>query len=243
MPQKRYIHLEPRMRMLRELGWTYERIGEHLEVGVGTVWQRLNPGQLAKHNERRCEQHARRRAAILALYGGKCSECGETIPEVLQLNHIYGGGKEDRRLGSNNSVPLYAAILKGERNDKDYSLLCANCNILHDYKLGRINRPSPERLAAILKINDKCAECGITDMRILQINHLNGGGGKEFVGYGSSGKNFYNAILRGERTTDDLNVLCANHNVLFKPGEVVKATPTLASRINEIRKRLGGNTP
>ncbi|HUS04143.1 MAG TPA: hypothetical protein VMY79_01230 [Dehalococcoidia bacterium] len=59
-----------------------------------------------------------------------------------------------------------------------------------------------------------CQRCGETDIRLLTINHLNGDGNKE------NRKNRFNffikRIVRGERSTDDLNVLCYNHNAEYE---------------------------
>lgn len=54
----------------------------------------------------------------------------------------------------------------------------------------------------------ECSNCGQKDIRILQINHINGGGRidtRKFNGNGS----FYYAIINGKRKTNDLNILCA----------------------------------
>lgn len=56
--------------------------------------------------------------------------------------------------------------------------------------------------------------CECIDKRILQVNHIDGGGCKEFKKVGSI--RFYKAILDGKRKTDDLDVRCANCNILFK---------------------------
>ena len=53
--------------------------------------------------------------------------------------------------------------------------------------------------------NVMCKRCGNTDIRILEINHINGGGNKE-VGRKSS--IFLNNILNGSRSTEDLEILC-----------------------------------
>ncbi len=54
-----------------------------------------------------------------------------------------------------------------------------------------------------------CAYCSCDDQRFLEINHKNGGGSKEFL---SAGSNFYWAIIKGRRKTDDLEVTCGPHN-------------------------------
>jgi hypothetical protein len=56
-----------------------------------------------------------------------------------------------------------------------------------------------------------CENCGCTELSFLEINHLNGGGCQEFKG---SKKNVQDRILKGERDTDDLNILCRVCNAL-----------------------------
>ncbi len=62
--------------------------------------------------------------------------------------------------------------------------------------------------------------CGITDWRIIEIGHPNGDAhldygnhGKRTGKYGHS-QSFYLAIVSGERSTEGLNLVCANHNYL-----------------------------
>lgn len=72
-----------------------------------------------------------------------------------------------------------------------------------------------ERIRAMLKISPelKCSNCGCPEIRILEINHKNGGGGKEntrrekSAAYARLGR-FYDDITTGRRQTDDLNLLC-----------------------------------
>jgi hypothetical protein len=52
----------------------------------------------------------------------------------------------------------------------------------------------------------KCFRCSCDDIRILEINHTNGGGVKEFKEKGNY--KFYRDITKGIRKTDDLNLLC-----------------------------------
>jgi len=56
-----------------------------------------------------------------------------------------------------------------------------------------------------------CKRCGCTEVTFLEINHKNGGGCKE---YRAIGNHLLGIILRGERTTEDLEVLCRVCNAL-----------------------------
>jgi hypothetical protein len=75
-----------------------------------------------------------------------------------------------------------------------------------------INRLWRLKIAAIEQLGGKCAGCGTTDMRVLQINHLNGRGDVE----DRFGAEIYAPIVAGTRTTDDLDVRCANCNVIYE---------------------------
>jgi len=67
-------------------------------------------------------------------------------------------------------------------------------------------------------LGGKCVGCGITDKRILQINHKDGGGAKEYKKIGTN--LFYRQILNGKRIIEDLDVRCANCNILYKWKDV-----------------------
>jgi hypothetical protein len=79
-----------------------------------------------------------------------------------------------------------------------------------------LRRRHTERIRAMLRINSQleCVNCGCNDLRILEINHINGGGGKDYKKHKNKPELIYYAILRGERKTDDLNLLCRVCNAL-----------------------------
>ena len=64
--------------------------------------------------------------------------------------------------------------------------------------------------------NDRieCVRCGCNDIRLLEINHVNGGGAKDHKNTGLGGFNFYRAIVKGLRKTDDLDIHCRVCNAL-----------------------------
>lgn len=230
-----------RMRELRVQGWTYERIGEEFGVSYTTVSYHLDSRQREKQykkNKRMQEagyqkrwrsEHpdymrrymnqrlAKARASVIALLGEKCLECGNDDRRVLQINHLDGNDGKTRREpkdGSNFCV----AILKGQRSTKDLNLLCANCNQIYEYKVGRRNElryDTKQHFAAVSLLGGKCAKCGTSDLRVLQFNHINGNGKKDYDNYGG-GTAFCGAILNGRRGTSGLSVLCANCNIIYE---------------------------
>jgi len=60
----------------------------------------------------------------------------------------------------------------------------------------------------------RCARCGCDDWRLLEINHLNGGGCQEFKTHPHGPGPLYKAILDGKRSVVDLNLLCGPCNRL-----------------------------
>lgn len=60
----------------------------------------------------------------------------------------------------------------------------------------------------------KCCICGNSDIRVLIINHINGGGRKEHKS--TAPLSFRKKIISGERATDDLDVRCQNCNIIYE---------------------------
>ncbi len=67
------------------------------------------------------------------------------------------------------------------------------------------------RIAAIDILGAKCALCGFDDVRALQIDHINGGGGKELAK--CNGTAYYNKVIRSVLNKENkYQLLCANCN-------------------------------
>lgn len=64
---------------------------------------------------------------IYSLLGNKCRICGFLDYRALQIDHINGGGIQERnsRNGSHDRAFVLKSILNKENK---YQLLCANCN-------------------------------------------------------------------------------------------------------------------
>lgn len=63
---------------------------------------------------------------VIDLLGGKCAACGMAEQDVLQLDHIHGGGNRERTTFG-RGYRLHREIRDGRRND--IRLLCPTCNI------------------------------------------------------------------------------------------------------------------
>jgi hypothetical protein len=77
-----------------------------------------------------------RRAKVIEALGGACQCCGLDDATILELDHIHGGGTEERKTVGNASHAVYSnALRKGVPKD-EYQLLCPNCHT-RKTKLGR----------------------------------------------------------------------------------------------------------
>lgn len=64
---------------------------------------------------------------VYDIYGNKCACCGDTNKEFFAVDHIGGGGTQERRkLGSRG---IFLAALKPDFQKDKYQLLCHNCNM------------------------------------------------------------------------------------------------------------------
>ena len=66
----------------------------------------------------------KKRLEVLEHLGGQCVVCGISDYRVLQIDHVNGGGSEDRKNLSRTT--FIAKVLKDDGSM--YQLLCANCN-------------------------------------------------------------------------------------------------------------------
>ena len=84
------------------------------------------------------------------------------------------------------------------------------------------------RVRVFKLLGGKCVVCGISDSRVLQVNHLNGGSSRE-TGRGDKKKavyyNIYRAILNGSRGVSDLDLRCANCNMIYEYERGVRFAP------------------
>jgi hypothetical protein len=76
----------------------------------------------------------RKRLELISLLGGKCVRCGESDWRCLQVDHINGNGKIDRRKRAGSKAWTVYLIEKIKNGSKDYQLLCANCNWKKKYE-------------------------------------------------------------------------------------------------------------
>lgn len=92
------------------------------------IWEEKNPERTKK---KYLKYHANlRKKAINILGGPKCSNCGCTVFEILEINHLNGGGRKEARSGK-ATFSYLRDIIHGRVDVKKYDILCRVCNSLH----------------------------------------------------------------------------------------------------------------
>lgn len=89
---------------------------------------------------------------------------------------------------------------------------CIPCCAEHNKKNTK-NSTTLLRLQAINHLGARCVDCGFSDIRALQIDHVNGGGSHERKMKGSNRFTYKNAL---EDISGKYQVLCANCNWIKK---------------------------
>lgn len=95
-------------------------------LALDRVWKNFNR---VRWMATRKEHRRKLRLAVLAKFGNKCAICGFDNPRALQIDHVFGDGKADRKAYSNGATPKYLRKILEDTSGM-YQLLCANCNIL-----------------------------------------------------------------------------------------------------------------
>ena len=78
------------------------------------------------------------------------------------------------------------------------------------------NNTRKKRLLALKRLGNKCARCGFSDWRALQIDHINGGGMKENRRYGGNWIDRNVLKLHANKLKSKYQLLCANCNWIKK---------------------------
>lgn len=65
-------------------------------------------------------------------------------------------------------------------------------------------------------LGGKCIQCGFSDMRALQLDHINGGGGKELRAFKNQYRMYRFYTEHPDIAKEKVQVLCANCNTIKK---------------------------
>ena len=90
------------------------------------------------------------RDAVLAAYGNACACCGEGRREFLAVDHVNGGGNQERRSVGNAVVNMMRHIA-AQGFPETYRVLCHNCNMargIYGYCPHERERTAPKENAA-----------------------------------------------------------------------------------------------
>ena len=155
-----------------------------------------------------------------------CEICSNTDISHLCLDHIYGDGTKHRKtVKTTRGSSVYRWVIR-EKFPRIFRVLCHNCNwIAHitNSEIGKSKSAESTRRCRIDVLKNysngtmQCAKCNNNDIRVLSIDHMNGGGTQHRNYLGGSSINVYR-WLRKNGYPDGYQVLCLNHNI-GKPDE------------------------
>lgn len=151
----------------------------------------------------------------------ECCRCGEKDDRVLNLDHINGGGRKH----SKNISNIYS-YLNQRSFPPGFQVLCQNCNWikLHENKEIKQNGKNTEvykksnlklrakLISAYSNEQNECKFCGNKDMRVLCLDHINGGGCLDRKKYKHDTAPYWWRHLIKNNFPPGIQVLCQNCN-------------------------------
>lgn len=128
--------------------------------------------------------------------------------DFLTIDHINGGGSKLRRSENLYGLKFYRWI-KNNNFPDSLRILCFNCNI--KTSIGSVSKISKFIKSDVVQHygNSRCLCCGINDIDVLAIDHINGQGAFDRDKYGG-GVKFYKVLMRNYPA--GYQVLCFNCN-------------------------------
>jgi hypothetical protein len=89
------------------------------------------PENRLRENARKNTYYRERMTEVFELLGNRCALCPVTDKRLLQIDHVNGGGNQQRKRLNNAWWKIIAEVTASiERGEHEYRLLCANCNWL-----------------------------------------------------------------------------------------------------------------
>jgi predicted HNH restriction endonuclease len=124
--RKRYLaHRDERLKKMRDYYQSHKK--EMSERQKRTMQKPENKEKARKWHR---ERDRKNRQDLIKLYGGKCCNCGFSDWRALQIDHINGGGGEERKECSTYQYKKRLLTANGNK----YQLLCANCNKIKQHE-------------------------------------------------------------------------------------------------------------
>lgn len=97
--------------------------------------------QRQKHKERERRRRQEWNKHAFDVLGHVCAKCGCTDLRLLTIDHIYGGGNQERRRTKKQPNRLIW-LLEPDEAKKIYQILCYNCQRIKAYERGEIGSGS-----------------------------------------------------------------------------------------------------
>ncbi len=110
------------------------RAKDGLDARCKACWaikRKVSPETAEAYAIRRKRYYDKLRAQALAALGNACVRCGFDDWRALQIDHINGGGSQEKKQIHVES--LYRRVIAGTPG---YQCLCANCNWIKRYENG-----------------------------------------------------------------------------------------------------------
>lgn len=83
------------------------------------------PARAKQLSEKSKQYRKSARLKVLEILGEVCVNCGYTDTRALQIDHVHGGGTQERM----GSTTYYVNVLRSvHEKEGKYQILCANCN-------------------------------------------------------------------------------------------------------------------
>jgi hypothetical protein len=173
----------------------------------------------------------RKKYLCLAQYGGKCVGCGETHPYRLTFDHVNDDGADERRKG----VKIYPWLIRNNFPKDIIQCLCWNCQ--------QFKRPRQEgtyfdmlHRGMVTALGGKCVTCGIDNLRLLTVDHLDGGGKQHMRTIGA--RRLYNEVIKhiADGKSGVYAAKCISCN--SASGIIRVRYPTMKERFEKYREHL-----
>ena len=187
-----------------------------------------NPGWVDRWNETLRKGRWEQKLFVLNYYGDGCVLCGEEAPEFLCLDHVENDGHVHRRESGLHGSQFYDWLVKNNLPDCGVQVLCHNCNQkkhTDTFEYGETGeRVRGWRFRRKIKLRvmthysggtPTCACCKVSDLDVLSMDHIDGGGNQHRREIGSPGSRMHQ-WLHSQGFPSGFRVLC--HNCNFSHG-------------------------
>jgi transcriptional regulator with XRE-family HTH domain len=165
-------------------------------LNLNKEYKKNNKQYILEKNRARNENY--KMIALNILGGCRCIECGDTDLSHLTIDHINGGGTQDRKRNKLFGTRFYISIAKGRyppENLKDLRVLCYNHNLGRqrgylDIPLEKQNRRDRYRIKLwkeAFRFFGPCKTCGENELKFLSISHIHNDGAEHRRNGGGSG--------------------------------------------------------